>query len=300
MTRSSKAFTLIELLVVISIVALLIGILLPALGAARETARRMKCTSNVRQITMSSIVRTTDQGEQRYSDAEMKQLLGVTGGVGGGSTPYIPRGNGVADDFSPLLIEGYITGGQTFVCPSTQNVVDDTIVETPPVNIPGLGLVGGGKGVADLESAASDPSDNDGGHSYELRAYYVVGNYPDGAKIPGARIDGYKLGTAANPSAVLKDVRNVLNPTQTMIMTDLLNDLPDTPQDENNWPAEGHNHDDRGVNIGFLDGHAAFVNTGQELFDAFVDGYDVLGPEDPAQYGYSVSGSGQNRVITRN
>ena len=64
MKKNRSGFTLIELLVVIAIIALLIGILLPALGEARKAARKAICFSNQRQLAIAMNTYSADFEDQ--------------------------------------------------------------------------------------------------------------------------------------------------------------------------------------------------------------------------------------------
>ncbi|HAI12693.1 MAG TPA: hypothetical protein DCM28_13380 [Phycisphaerales bacterium] len=93
-----KAFTLIELLVVISIIALLIGILLPALGAARRVARQMQNSTQIRGIQQSLVM--FSQGNNSYYPGKNTQ-----GAVAAATDLY--DGDGTAqsgeDGYAPML-----------------------------------------------------------------------------------------------------------------------------------------------------------------------------------------------------
>ena len=117
-----RGFTLVELLVVIGIIALLISILLPALGRARESAKTTLCASNLRQI---------GQAVTQYTNAH-KGVLPV--GIIGWGMPNYPNG----DHWANILVRsGFasapnavkdpaFTTASIFMCPNSRDVWDVT------------------------------------------------------------------------------------------------------------------------------------------------------------------------------
>lgn len=87
--QCAKGFTLVELLVVIAIIGILIALLLPAIQAAREAARRMSCVSNIRQVAMACHNYLSTHGEFPPGYGFQNVYGGSTGG--GSEWPWCVR-----------------------------------------------------------------------------------------------------------------------------------------------------------------------------------------------------------------
>jgi prepilin-type N-terminal cleavage/methylation domain-containing protein/prepilin-type processing-associated H-X9-DG protein len=116
--KKSKAFTLIELLVVISVIALLMAILVPALAAARSMSRALACKSNLRQLLLAGIgYATENDGSYVPAASDMWDNAGLH------------RWHGLRDTldepFDPLRgpLAGYLADGKIKECPAKVNFV---------------------------------------------------------------------------------------------------------------------------------------------------------------------------------
>ena len=239
-----QGFTLVELLVVIGIIALLISILLPSLNRARETANRVKCASNLRQIGQA-ILLYANENKGAYPRTYYVSVASPGSCTWGTS----PLGNAVPPDpFATGALQPNDVSAAIYLLLRTQEITAE--VFTCPSSNSEKWDFGGGSNTA-LNFVNFGPGlKQDPINIKNLLSYSYQNPYPDTSAVSS----GFKLNTSITAEfAVASDMNpgvggqnsNVLNVISTS-STSLMKGGNST------------NHDQDGQNVLYGDGHVEF------------------------------------------